>query len=281
MDVGDRTEVHTLDLQGWYTGVNSRDGDPEDHVQKTPFTRAQIEAEFRYRLTDLTKPARVPSPRRVWTDEEMWFVRRGWMARAMEEKWHGWMESDRLFLSRSWTGYGIYVVDFMQVGDGWRISKVLGEADLDIYQGRYSEAYESVNVETAIVRMLLGRYEEKLEKRWTRAFTKGLEGPHLDVKPTTWPPVQISKPGPSPKHGKVADQHQLQREAYDEFSKRGSDEACSFLDSNRIVEQAVQDVWWAGRSHEDRALKTVGIESSRHAGLAKGAFTAAWKRVNG
>jgi hypothetical protein len=39
----------------------------------------------------------------------------------------------------------------------------------------------------------------------------------------------------------------------------------------------VQDAYHAAWRHEEKAKAAVGIESSQHAGLAKGAKMAAWK----
>ena len=76
---------------------------PDRPREATLVTRGSIEAQFPYRIAPLLMPTPIPSPKRIWTDEQMDHIRLGFVAQRMEEKWHGFMEDDRLFIVRSWT----------------------------------------------------------------------------------------------------------------------------------------------------------------------------------
>ena len=60
----------------------------------------------------LTIPQPIPAPARVWTDDEMGAIQRGYVPHMMEEKWFIFMEGNRLFAHRSWTGLGVYEATF-------------------------------------------------------------------------------------------------------------------------------------------------------------------------
>lgn len=53
---------------------------------------------------------------RAFTDEQMAALRRGHVPEAMEDKWFWYMEGPALFAHRSWTGFCIYRIDFMDDG---------------------------------------------------------------------------------------------------------------------------------------------------------------------
>lgn len=54
--------------------------------------------------------------KRAFTDEQMAALRRGHVPEAMEDKWFWFMEGSALFAHRSWTGFCIYRIDFMDDG---------------------------------------------------------------------------------------------------------------------------------------------------------------------
>jgi hypothetical protein len=76
----------------------------------------------------------------------------------MDDRWLAFVENDRLFLHRSWTGFGVYEVQFARVGDGWAIAELLVCGDGDTYR-RASDAYEALFVETIIDGVLLGNWD--------------------------------------------------------------------------------------------------------------------------
>ena len=71
-----------------------------------------------WKTKPLTDPQPIPAPDRVWTDKEMGAIRRGYVPHMMEEKWFIFMEANRLFAHRSWTGIGIYEATFASTEGG-------------------------------------------------------------------------------------------------------------------------------------------------------------------
>jgi hypothetical protein len=236
-------------------------------------TRESIEEEFSYRVTTLSKPSPIPPPKRVWSEVQMTRIRLGYKAQAMEEKWHGFTEGDHMTLLRSWTGFSVYEADFVPHGSGWQLANSVVESDLDFYY-RGTDAFETVSIERIVVGMLLGKYDEKVERRWQRACTRSEAGPKLVITNRKGPQFRIEPPGNSAKHGKLADQHPLQREAYDKFFAQGFTAALGAIAKKGMN---AQDIYYSADQQEALALSTVAIESSQHAGLAKGAKMAAYK----
>ena len=54
---------------------------------------------------------------RSFTSRQMAALRRGNIPQQMEDKWFWYMEGDTLFAHRSWTGFCIYRIDFMEDND--------------------------------------------------------------------------------------------------------------------------------------------------------------------
>jgi hypothetical protein len=110
------------------------------------------------RLSPAAVPEPVPPPRRHWSDREWATICRGHRARDMDDRWDALVENDRLFLHRSWTGFGVYEVQFTRVEDGWAIAELLVCGDHDTYR-RATDAYEALFAEYIIDGLLLGRWE--------------------------------------------------------------------------------------------------------------------------
>ena len=53
---------------------------------------------------------------RPFSDEEMAALRRGNIPQSMEDKWFWYMEGSTLWAHRSWTGYCIFQIDFLEDG---------------------------------------------------------------------------------------------------------------------------------------------------------------------
>lgn len=115
-------------------------------------------------------PAReaIPSPDRVWTSHEWDLIRRGHRSQDMDDKWHALVEGQRLYLHRSWTGMGVYEVEFTADADGWRIIHAVVAGDHDSYRRRDDE-YESAFLEAVIEWALLGVRNGPGHRRWERA----------------------------------------------------------------------------------------------------------------
>jgi hypothetical protein len=92
----------------------------------------------------------------------------------MEEKWIAFVEDTRLFLHRSWTGYGIYEADFRQAGDGWKIVHAVVESDPERYKHR-SDEQETTLLECWIRGLLLGERDPELGKRVMDALASSLQ----------------------------------------------------------------------------------------------------------
>ena len=77
--------------------------------------------------------------------------------------------------------------------------------------------------------MILNKFDEALEHRLDIEEAKWACGPRIVITERKGIPIPIIKPSFSIKHGKLADQHPLQREAYDEYLTRGYDTAVKAL----------------------------------------------------
>jgi hypothetical protein len=110
------------------------------------------------RLVPVMAPEAVPPPQRCWSDGEWASICRGHRARDMDDKWLAFVENDRLFLHRSWTGRGVYEAQFARGGDGWSVTELLVSGDRGSYR-RASDAYEAVFVEAIVDGVLLGKWD--------------------------------------------------------------------------------------------------------------------------
>jgi len=86
----------------------------------------------------------------------------------MDDKWHAFVEDQRLYLHRSWTGRGVYEAQFAADAGGWRISSAVVAGDHDSYRRR-GEEYESSLLEALIEWVLLGVQGGPGQRRWERA----------------------------------------------------------------------------------------------------------------
>lgn len=109
----------------------------------------------RWKAEPLADPQPIPPPARVWTSSEMGAIRRGYVPQIMDEKWFIFMEGNRLFAHRSWTGIGIYEAAFARTSDGYVIESAVVTGDDTKYR-RSSDEAESQTLEVLIVSHLLG-----------------------------------------------------------------------------------------------------------------------------
>lgn len=108
------------------------------------------------KLTRVSVPEACSPPQRVWSDAEWALIRRGHRSAEMEDKWNAFVENDRLFLHRSWTGHGIYEAQFVRGQQGWFITELLVCGDRDIYRYPLGDN-EAATVESLIDSRLLRR----------------------------------------------------------------------------------------------------------------------------
>ena len=70
-----------------------------------------------------------------------------------------------MFLHRSWTGRGIYEVQFARSENGWFITELLVSGDRDRYR-RASDACEALTVEVIIDSVSLEQRDTDALARW-------------------------------------------------------------------------------------------------------------------
>ena len=107
-----------------------------------------------WRIETLTIPQPIPPPARVWTNDEMGAIRRGYVPWIMDEKWFIFMEGSRLFAHRSWTGLGVYEATFAPAEGGYVIESAVVTGDDTKYR-RSSDEAESLTLEALIAGHLL------------------------------------------------------------------------------------------------------------------------------
>ena len=107
-----------------------------------------------WEVEPLTIPQPIPPPSRVWNDDEMDAIRRGYVPHIMEEKWFIFMEGNRLFAHRSWTGLGVYEATFAPTEGGYVIESAVVTGDETEYR-RSSDEVESLTLEVLIASYLL------------------------------------------------------------------------------------------------------------------------------
>lgn len=120
------------------------------------------------RLTPVAEPEDLPAPDRVWSDADWALIQRGHKSADMDDKWNAYVEGQRLYLHRSWTGLGVYEAEFGPVPGGWRIIAAVVTGDRDSYR-RQDDEYESALLEALIDGKLLGNYDGLGHQRLARA----------------------------------------------------------------------------------------------------------------
>ncbi len=83
-------------------------------------------------------------------------IRAGYIPEIMDEKWFIFMEGDRLFAHRSWTGLGVYEATFAPVDRGYVIESAVVTGNRSEYK-RSADQDESLILEVLIVGHLLGQ----------------------------------------------------------------------------------------------------------------------------
>ena len=86
-------------------------------------------------------------------------IRLGYVPHIMEEKWFIFVEGDRLFAHRSWTGLGVYEATFAPIEGGYVINSAVVTRDRSEYKG-FPDEEESQILEMLIAGHLLGQSPE-------------------------------------------------------------------------------------------------------------------------
>ncbi len=111
------------------------------------------------RLTRVSAAEEIPPPERVWSDQDWLLIQRGHKSADMDDRWDAFVEGQRLYLHRSWTGHGIYEAEFGRATDGWQISSAIVEGDRGTYR-RQDDSHESALLVALIDGTLLGVHDE-------------------------------------------------------------------------------------------------------------------------
>ena len=91
-----------------------------------------------------------------FTMEEFERIKAGLVPAAMEDKWFIYFDEPWLFLHRSWTGKGVYRVNFDMDADGARVRKAHCATD---FWAESDPDYEARLLAFLIGNLLLGRHE--------------------------------------------------------------------------------------------------------------------------
>ena len=149
-----------------------------------------------WRIERLAIPQPIPPPSRVWNDDEMDAIRRGYVPHIMDEKWFIFMEGNHLFAHRSWTGIGIYEATFASTEGGYVIESAAVTGDSTKY-GRSSDEVESLTLEVLIASYLL---KESLSEEQLADFDPHTKWEFIvpRVPKELFLPRVIKKAGPEP-----------------------------------------------------------------------------------
>ncbi|MCF2526987.1 hypothetical protein [Yinghuangia soli] len=120
-------------------------------------------------LSPIRRPRRLRLlPTRVWTAEQWHRIQRGHMAESMEGHWCAFAEGDRVFLHRTWTGYGIYEATFEPFEGGFRIAEAVVETHWRRYApviSRYAAQHYSVLLEGVLASIAMEEWPADLQQR--------------------------------------------------------------------------------------------------------------------
>jgi uncharacterized protein (TIGR02452 family) len=106
-------------------------------------------------------PARhvdIPVERR-FSDAEMAQVRLGVLPDRMEDKWFVYWDDGRLYLHRSWTGMCVFVAQFVEDAEGWRLVSIRANRDRKQYT-QTDDAEDAAMARFVIDVVVLGLFVE-------------------------------------------------------------------------------------------------------------------------
>lgn len=91
-------------------------------------------------IEEMPKESECIELNRVFTEEDIYFLHFGNIPKQMEDKWFWYVEDNKLFAHRSWTGFCIFILELDKLSN---IHKVI--------INRKQEQYKSVNIQEDIV----------------------------------------------------------------------------------------------------------------------------------
>ncbi len=95
------------------------------------------------------------SVRRVYSAAEYARIARGFIPQQMEDKWFIFLEGDRLYLHRSWTGLALFEVRFEPHGGDYVLAEAWVNRDPDQYKST-DDDFDAALLLFLIDRLLLG-----------------------------------------------------------------------------------------------------------------------------
>lgn len=82
----------------------------------------------RPQLVPIIAPRPLPPPEGTWSSEQWSRLQGGMYPGGMDYRWSSYLIDRRLFLHRSWTGQGIFEVEFASVDEGWHLIAAVVES---------------------------------------------------------------------------------------------------------------------------------------------------------
>jgi len=141
---------------------------PSSPISTTLVTRLK---EYR-----LESPISIPAPKRPWSEPEWERIEAGHQSQNMNDKWHGYVEKDRLYLHRSWTRDRLYEAQFQSEGRTQRIIAAVG-ATHERRPTMRSET-DSLQLEVIIETVFLGVWnKDKIDRLLEYAREEGFLPP--------------------------------------------------------------------------------------------------------
>ena len=117
------------------------DGPPEDalgrHGWGFPCVEDDGSGPWGQSVSPIRQPVGIPPPNMLLSREDMQALAKGYAPIDMNDKWLAFMEDNRLFLHRSWTGYGIYEVTFAAKETGFVVTSARIESDPERGRGDF------------------------------------------------------------------------------------------------------------------------------------------------
>ena len=132
------------------------DGPPEDVLGRSDWWSSCVEEDGHDddcwgHLSPIREPVAIPPPNMLISREDMQAIAMGYAPMGMDDKWLAFMEDDRLFLHRSWTGHGIYEVMFAAKETGFMATSARIESHLDRQRGDFDPVRERDELRDLIV----------------------------------------------------------------------------------------------------------------------------------
>jgi len=110
------------------------DGPPEDMFGRSDRWSSCVEDDGHDddcwgHVSPIREPVAIPPPNMLISREDMQTIAMGYASAGLADRWFAFMEDDRLFFHRSWTGHGIYEATFVATKPGFVLISACVESD--------------------------------------------------------------------------------------------------------------------------------------------------------